>query len=151
MPDAATTLASAPIGSILRDMAFAIADAQGALDQAGIDAAQKLADPNLTGLTDPSGDPVSLLALGFAPTFYNFIEADLELYLETRIQEETTVGLSVGGSVDAQVGTVAVGMTMSADFQRKFAVETSGHTRITAKLVALPAPTRFLEFLSGEA
>ena len=160
MADAAATLASAPIGDLIRDMAMAIADAQERLDDAAIKTAQRMA--NTTGLKTGSGtneQTFSLLALGFTPTFYSFVEADLELVLETRIAEETTVGASItaqanqdntqpGTTPDSEPGTRAIGMTMSAEFQRKFNVETSGHTRITAKLVALPPPVRFLEVLS---
>lgn len=160
MADAGAILASAPIGTLIRDMAIAIADAQEHLDNAAIKTAQKMA--STTGLEVGSGndkETFSLLALGFAPTFYSFVEADLELVLETRIAEDTSVGASItgeasqegstpGSTPDAEPGTQAIGMTMSAEFQRKFSVETSGHTRITAKLVALPPPVRFLEVLS---
>ena len=161
MASAASTLASAPIGQLIRDMAMAIADAQSYLDAAAIETTKKMADP--VGLELGGGkdkESFSLLALGFAPTFYSFIEADIELVLETRISEDTTIGANVGATLDqeggkpgatpdAEPGTRAVGMTMSAEFQRKFAVETSGHTRITAKLVALPPPARFLEAIQA--
>lgn len=192
MADAGAVLASAPIGDIIRDMAMAIADAQARLDDAGIRTAKRMADT--IALQRGSGEDAesfSLLALGFTPTFYNFVEADLELRLETRITEDTSIGVTAGGSFEStsetpsaggtdtqpaetdtdpaggegggtpaagggaatpqRSSTRAVGMTMSAEFQRKFSVETSGHTRIAAKLVALPPPARFLEVLTGGA
>lgn len=147
MADAGTALASAPIGSILRDLAFAVADAQERLDESAIEAAKRLAstDNGVEIGSGASARTATLIELGFAPTFYSFVEADLEVVLETRIQQETNVGAS--GELTAK--TAAVGMTMSVEFQRKFAVDTSGHTRVTAKLIALPPPTRFLEALGG--
>lgn len=185
MADAGSTLASAPIGQLIRDMAMAIADAQEHLDAAAIRTAQKMAETVGFRRDGEDGEETfTLLELGFAPTFYSFIEADLELVVETRISEATSTGVSVGaelsgtttgetpasdsGTADttpdtptpaggsgspqgARSSTRAVGMTMSAEFQRKFAVETSGHTRITAKLVALPPPAQFLEIVKTGA
>lgn len=192
--DAGKTLASAPIGLLITDMALAIADAQEQLDDAAIRSARKMAETRLERGSGDDKESFSLLELGFAPTFYSFVEADIELLLETRISEESSVGASVsakaslasttdattpgaaasaasdpaadpnkadaGGSAEESAATrpantaagsksttKAVGMTMGADFQRKFGVETSGHTRITAKLVALPAPAQFLDII----
>ena len=195
--DAGKILASAPIGLLIRDMAMAIADAQEQLDDAAIRSARKMAETiAFERDTDSGTESFNLLELGFAPTFYSFVEADLELVLETRISEDTSVGASVGAeasltgtaesstspgtagaskatdsapeggdeagtspvaaagasapaSTGSRSSTKAVGMTMSADFQRKFGVETSGHTRITAKLVALPPPAQFLDIIGG--
>lgn len=175
MADAGKTLASAPVSEIIKSMAMSIADAQTALDAASRKTAVALAQEKFT-FTNADGEDVerSLLALGFTPSFYSFVAVDLELRLETRITESSDVGGEVtvnanteqtgtaGGAAGAAGGdpaaepaaepptrTTSMGMTMSANFQRKFGVETSGHTQVTAQLVALPPPAAFMDFISG--
>jgi hypothetical protein len=152
MADAAKTLASAPVSEIIRSMASSIADAQEELDARSRKSAAALAAEEVT-LKDRSGTEHTrtLLELGFTPTFYSFVTVDLELSLETRITEETDVGGEIGANVNrdaTETSATSMGMTMSANFQRKFGVETSGQTRMAAQLVALPPPPAFLDFLT---
>lgn len=163
MADAGKILASAPVSEIIRSMATSIADAQEELDARSRRSAAALAAEEVT-LTDRDGNDHTrtLLDLGFTPTFYSFVTVDLELSLETRITEETDVGGEITGNASREntgstpgtdtagekTSTTSMGMTMSANFQRKFGVETSGQTRMAAQLVALPPPPAFLDFLT---
>lgn len=152
MADAGKILASAPVSEIIRSMASSIADAQEELDARSRRSAAALAAEQVT-LKDRDGNDHTrtLLDLGFTPTFYSFVTVDLELSLETRITEETDVGGEISanaGREATETSATSMGMTMSANFQRKFGVETSGQTRMAAQLVALPPPPAFVDFLT---
>ena len=96
-------LQDVPLGTMIRNLGFAIADAQGAMDKKSIEAAMALATEKAT-ITDAKNKEVSksLLELGFTPTFYQFTEADIELSvtISMRVEDETKLGFEAGISLD---------------------------------------------------
>ncbi len=95
-------LQDVPLGTMIRNLGFAIADAQGAMDKKSIEAAMALGSEKVT-ITDAKNRQISksLLELGFTPTFYQFTEADIELSvtLSMRVEDETKVGFKAGLSI----------------------------------------------------
>jgi hypothetical protein len=113
-------LTSVPIGEMIRSMALAIAEAQFELDKASLMMAEfmsgrrPLRDPDTGnflldqdgkplmseslvqfGYTrDPDGNPipnwVSMMELGFVPTFYQFVDTVIEVKLALRVNQVTT-------------------------------------------------------------
>ena len=92
-------LQEVPIGDMIKSYAAGIADAQWELDKKSIAIALELLRAEVE-LPDETGRPRSrsLLELGFAPTFYQFQEATIEIAvtLSMRVEESRSVGLQVG-------------------------------------------------------
>jgi hypothetical protein len=102
-------LGDLPIETLLTGMGTAIAKTQAALDSNSIGGLQKLAETKLK-LRQRDGTEVekSLIELGFAPAFYFFSEATLDLVMTISIHltesSSDSVGLVVGGSLSGGTG-----------------------------------------------
>ena len=94
-------LQDVPIGDMIKSYAVGIADAQWELDQKSIALAYELMGAAIT-LRDEDGveRDRTLLELGFAPTFYQFQEATIEVAvsLSMRVEQSVSVDLSLGAS-----------------------------------------------------
>ncbi|NUM46923.1 MAG: hypothetical protein HUU38_19635 [Anaerolineales bacterium] len=95
------SLQQVPIADMIKSYASGIADAQWALDQKSIELAKALLTTKLT-LPDSEGTPRerSLLELGFAPTFYQFQEATIEIAvsLTMKVEQSFSIGIGLSGS-----------------------------------------------------
>lgn len=92
-------LLNVPMGDMIRDMALAIADAQMELDANSVDVAhmmsgkQPLYDENgqkienSNSLVSFGGEEVSMLELGFTPTFYQFVDTIIEVKIAIKISQ----------------------------------------------------------------
>ncbi|MDJ0840340.1 MAG: hypothetical protein QNK37_27770 [Acidobacteriota bacterium] len=108
-------LLNVPMGDMIRQMAFAIADAQMELDESSVEMAELMSgertltdedgnladkDGNLIGKGDDpvvedtrvhfGGEKVSLLELGFTPNFYQFIDTIIEVKIAIKITTSRT-------------------------------------------------------------
>ncbi len=95
---------------------------------------------------------VSMLELGFTPTFYQFVDTIIEVKISIRFTEETnsqisrsstsrggSVGLSFGfgrGRLSRQVNTTQV----NASYSQKFSYSAEGSSLLRTKLTPIPAP-----------
>lgn len=145
-------LLNAPFPEMVRTLGIGIAEAQSALDKVSIRLAQQMAgfkvNSNGELETDESalivlkqGDPgVSLLALGFTPTFYQFVETHIEfkMAISMKTSTETSVGASVGASYFGLVSA-----SVNASYSQKFQYEASGSSEMRTKLVTVPSPAIF--------
>lgn len=151
--EAGQVLASLPIDSMISTLGIGIAKAQRALDMNAIETAVRLAEMTLDfpGPLDEQGNPTtmsrSLLSLGFTPTFYQFTEATLDLKIEMSVHVEESKDTKVSATTNATKGPVAVGGTVSADASRKYGADSSAMTAVHLKLVAIPPPGPFLEYI----
>ncbi|WP_300664400.1 hypothetical protein [Fluviicola sp.] len=148
-------LLNAPFPELVRTLGVGIAEAQYALDRVSIKIAQLMAgfklDENENLVPDETsmiklraGDPgVSLLALGFTPTFYQFVETYIELRLAISMstQQEINVGSSVKAAAWSPFGVVAA--SVNASYSQKYQYEASGSSEMRTKLVSVPAPAMF--------
>jgi hypothetical protein len=153
-------LLEAPIGELIQRIASSIAEAQLKLDQIGVRVATLLSEAKVT-FNKADGTPVekSLLELGFLPTFYAFTETDIEvkMTIQLKVEEEfslsgeASVGGGGGSGVDAAKRVVPFGISISADYHRKYAFDMSGSSMVKTRLVSVPAPSVFLETVKEHA
>jgi hypothetical protein len=154
-------LLEAPIGELVQRVASSIAEAQLKLDQIGVRVASLLSEAKVT-FNKADGTPVekSLLELGFMPTFYAFTETDIEIKLtiQLKVDEDFTIkGTATAGStasgegVEAAKRIVPFGITISADYHRKYGFDMSGSSTVKTKLLSVPPPSVFLETIKDHA
>jgi hypothetical protein len=154
-------LLEAPIGELIQRVASSIAEAQLKLDQIGVRVASLLSEAKVT-FNKADGTPVekSLLELGFMPTFYAFTETEIEIKLtiqlkvdeEFKISGTATAGdTATGAGVEAAKRVVPFGITITADYHRKYGFDMSGSSMVHTKLLAVPPPSVFLETIKDHA
>jgi hypothetical protein len=179
-------LLNVPMGDMIRQMAFAIADAQMELDESSIRVAELMSgqyplrdsDGDLVDKQGkPTSDPVyvdsrvffgeekdkdgklkpaqvSMMELGFTPTFYQFIETLIEVKISIRITREITKTKKTHDG-DVVIGSKSHSSIFSADSSSKLAVSTStvdagyaakysysaeGSSLLRTKMVPVPPP-----------
>jgi len=152
-------LLEAPVGELIQKVAASIAEAQLKLDQIGVRVASLLSEAKVT-FNRTDGTPVarSLLELGFMPTFYAFTETDIEvkMTITLKVEEELTIKGEVsagqtGTGVEQAKRVVPFGISINADYHRKFGFDMSGSSSVKTKLLAVPAPSVFLEAIKDHA
>lgn len=148
-------LLNAPFPELVRTLGVGIAEAQYALDRVSIKIAQLMAgfklndsgnlerdETSLIKLRE-GDDGVSLLALGFTPTFYQFVETyiELKLAISMKTEEEVSAESSVKGAAWSPFGVIAA--SVNASYSQKYQYEASGSSEMRTKLVTVPAPAMF--------
>lgn len=155
-------LLNVPFPEMVRSLGIGIAEAQYALDRVAVRIAQQMAgfkvdnngelvpdDSALVKLTSNPSDPgVSLLSLGFTPTFYQFVETHIEfkMAISMKTSTETTVGAEVGASYFGFVSA-----SVNASYSQKYQYEASGSSEMRTKLVTVPSPAIFEQRLKALA
>src|SRR4051812_43685231 len=101
-------LLNVPMGDMIRQMAFAIADAQVQLDESSLRVAEMMSgnriDRDVAG--NATGSPIdttilfdgarlSMLELGFTPTFYQFIDTVIEVKIAIKISLEVASSTTI--------------------------------------------------------
>lgn len=151
-------LVDIPIGQMVLNLGKAIADAQMALDLNSIKVAQMMSGEYIPpGETTPQktmvkfgGQDLSMLELGFTPTFYQFVETTIEVKLSinmtsteersgTSVKVDAKAGLDVS-IFQAKADTNLNVTTVSASFASKFQYSAEGSSLIRTRLVPVPAP-----------
>lgn len=181
-------LLNVPMGQMIRDMAFAIADAQVELDEASMKVAEMMSgqvmptgdnglpidstthtemtdEDNLTaaetrdtriyfGFTvDPQAPTeripvkVSMMELGFSPTFYQFVDTIIEVKIAIKITTESTYTQNTQTSFSSQrkrglFKRNATVQTTQVDgsYSRKYTYSAEGSSLLRTKLVPVPPP-----------
>lgn len=124
---------SAPLPKIIQHLGEAIAQAQHAMDESSIDIALQMA----TRTFDIAGRQVTLLDLGFKPTFYTFTEATVEAKLAFTVKESTE--FTIGGELTAGYAPFFA-ISINAEYTRKYQFEANGSSSVAARLVSVPPP-----------
>lgn len=139
------SLEQAPLGRMVSDLGTGIAEAQFRMDQTAIRIAMLLMsrDPPV----EIGGTEYSLLELGFAPTFYQVTEANIEAKVAFSSAESSE--FSIGAEVGVNIGFFAA--SVNASYSRKYSFEASGSSSISARFVSVPPPAIFSERLRGAA
>lgn len=176
MRDIGQELLNVPMGDMIREMALAIADAQLELDKSSMLVAEMMsgesllrdADGNVLTEKDPStgqqvpqkvtttvnfgGEQTSMMALGFAPTFYQFVDTIIEVKIAVKMTESTTSSIASKTTTTRNAatglrtlfkrpGTVqAVVSTVDASYTRKYDYSAEGSSLLRTKLVPVPPP-----------
>lgn len=148
-------LLNVPFPQMVQSLGVGIAEAQFALDKVSIKIAQLMAGFKLdeqenlvrdeTSLIKlKEGQPgVSLLSLGFTPTFYQFVETHIELKIAITMTSESQVdlGTKASGRAWSPFGTVSA--SVNASYSQKYQYEASGSSEMRTKLVTVPIPAMF--------
>lgn len=158
-------LSDVPFGEMITSMGLSIAEAQYAMDETGLRLAQMMSGEYETVEIDPeTGDTevvkhksmvtfdnqeMSLIELGFTPTFYQFTEATIEIKISISFSESSeyerktsrktvsagAVGFGFGGYAKAKTTSV------SARYANKYNYSAEGSSLLRAKLMPIPAPS----------
>jgi hypothetical protein len=166
-PDVAAGVSKAlldvPIGDMIVSLGKAIADAQTALDLNSLRTAQMmtgsiiLQDAQGTNQEHDTkinfdGERLSLMELGFTPTFYQFSETSIDLRVSISMSTaQETAGFSLDLKSDAEVaakagflsakGTAKLNVsTVGASYASKFNYSADSSSSVRTKLVPIPPP-----------
>ncbi len=170
VPDVGTqigkAISEAPIGDLILSIATGIARAQQSLDLALLRSAAFMAgefeDDNgevKDSRVKLGGEEVSLLELGFTPTFYQFVETTIEVKISlsmnaTQEQSQTNFDLKAKAGVESSIGWTGVGAQMTASVSAvtatnssKFQYQAEASSMVRTRIVPLPPPALLEERL----
>lgn len=136
-----STLTNSPLSSMIENMGLSVATAQAALDTNSINMLKQLASSTV----EIGENQVSLLNLGFVPSFYAFTEASFDAKMDFAMSESTA--FDVNGVVSVE--TKMVSTTVSAGYARKFDQSASASSSIAARMVSLPPPENLVTLLKN--
>lgn len=154
-------LLNVPMGDMIRQMAFAIADAQVQLDEASLRVAEMMGgqrinrDANGNASGPPidttvlfGGDRVSMLELGFTPTFYQFVDTLIEVKIAVKIALEVASSTTIKGEMKTSRLTFGNGgfsyavttTPVDATYSSKYSFTSEGSSLLRTKLSPVPPP-----------
>lgn len=136
-----STLTNSPLSSMIENMGLSIATAQAALDGNSIEMLKRIASSTV----EIGGNQISLLNLGFVPSFYAFTEASFDAKMDFAMSESTSFDVNGVVSVETKV----VSTTVSAGYARKFDQSASASSSIAARMVSLPPPENLVTLLKN--
>lgn len=170
-------LLNVPMGDMIRQMAFAIADAQYELDLSSVHTAELMGGlavrrgedgvPIIKGngsvdvddtriyfgrekQEDGTEKPgkLSLLELGFTPTFYQFVDTLIEVKIAIKMTRETSTERKVQGTQKSSRLTISRGRLaytvsttpVDATYSTKYSYSAEGSSLLRTKLQPVPPP-----------
>jgi hypothetical protein len=154
-------LLNVPMGDMIRQMAFAIADAQVQLDESSLRIAEMMSGQRIerdaagnavgtpvatTVLFD--GEQMSMMELGFTPTFYQFVDTLIEVKIAVKITSEVTSSTTIKGErktarLSFGNGGVSYSVTttpIDATYSSKYSFTSEGASLLRTKLQPVPPP-----------
>ncbi len=151
-------LLNVPMGDMIRQMAFAIADAQVELDEASVNVAQMMSGQEMTVVNEDGtssrqrttvlfgGEDASMIELGFSPTFYQFVDTVIEVKIAIKITRTYTSERKVKGnqtrfSYNRNRGFSISTTPVDATYSSKYTYSAEGSSLLRTKLVPVPAPS----------
>lgn len=171
-------LLNVPMGEMIRDMALSIAEAQIALDASSMRVAEMMSgkvwqlnpngtpmaeststdnpNPRDTSITFPTfvdgkrvATRMTMLELGFTPTFYQFVDTIIEVKVSISFASESSYQsqsssfhMSMAGGFFLGFGGGTVRTTsVSASYASKYNYSAEGASLLRTKLVVVPPPT----------
>ena len=182
MPSVGQELLNVPMGDMIRSMAFAIADAQWALDKSSIIVAEVMSgswirrDPDSLlpigedgkpvdpGSAKPTqtlvrfgGEDVSMMELGFTPTFYQFVDTIIEVKIDIKMTTTREAEVKREDKVDSKGRSVTYSRsrlgwyahasppqtrvtTVTATYSNTYSYSVEGSSLLRTKLVPVPPP-----------
>lgn len=168
-------LLNVPMGEMISSMAFAIADAQFELDTASIRVAQLMGgrmpvldeEGNSTGTEedtrvyfgkdeDGEAQKVSMIELGFSPTFYQFTNNIIEVKIAIKMTYEREFSRSKNSVTNTKNNrkkgwfgrnktTTTRTTTVDATYSSKYSYSAEGSSLLRCNLVPIPPPAIFEE------
>lgn len=137
-------LLNVPMGDMIRNMAFAIAEAQVKLDEASVKTAAFMGQNEVSF----DGDKLSMIELGFTPTFYQFVDTVIEVKIAIKMtEEETEETTEVTEEKDSAGffrrifgGNKASSTTVDATYSSKYSYSAEGSSLLRTKMAPVPPP-----------
>jgi hypothetical protein len=148
MPNVGQELLNVPFPEMVQKLALAIAKGQAALDKNSTATAKTLAKTtiNLPKLDNPDQDfPVSLIAVGIYPQFYQFSTAEIEVKMAITMATSSEFELDVG----ADVGWGPFSASVNASYSSKYSYDVEGSSRLYVKLNPVPPPTILQNYMDA--
>jgi len=157
-------LLDVPFPEMVKSMGLTIAQAQFELDNTSLRLARMMAgeeydvpdptdsDPgrmkSVRALVEFDGKKLSLMELGFTPTFYQFVDTIIEVKVSISMSREAQSGFSTtavqteveGGHAIFYAKTAAKASTVSASYASKYQYSAEGSSLLRTKLVPVPPP-----------
>jgi len=150
-------LLDVPFAEMVTSLGLAISRAQFELDRVSLQIAQIMAGqpfqvPNEDGsgtheervLVNFGDDELSMMELGFAPSFYHFVDTIIEVKVSIKMARETSYSRSTfNASFDSYFALFAAGASVSsvsASYATKFNYSAEGSSLIRTKIAPIPAP-----------
>lgn len=162
MPNIGQELLDVPFPEMIKNMGMAIAQAQFELDNVSLRLAQMMAgadyevpdpeDPERTKVVNAKvhfdGQQLSLMELGFTPTFYQFVDTIIEVKISISFSKETSNNYSTrtvtaqmeGGHAFFYAKASAKVSSVSASYAAKYQYSAEGSSLLRTKLVPVPPP-----------
>jgi len=167
LPKIGQELLDVPFPQMIKSMGLAIAEAQFSLDQTGVRLAQMMSgkyevdepdptddDPDRTKTVEKTayvtfnGEQLSLLELGFTPTFYQFVDTIIEVKVsismssshEYKRSATTVTTKATGFAVPFVAGLSMSASSVSASYAAKYQYSAEGSSLMRTKLVPVPPP-----------
>lgn len=172
-------LLNVPMGEMIRDMALSIAEAQIALDAASMRVAEMMSgkvwqlNPDGTPMAEGTNNPkdttvsfptfeggkrvatkMSMLELGFSPTFYQFVDTLIEVKIAIKITQDSEFKTNWSSRQETrkQIGcsenTVQT-TQVDASYTAKYGYTAEGSSLLRTKLVPVPPPAILEERIRG--
>jgi len=163
-------LLNAPFPDFVVELGTGIAEAQYAMDQVSMRILLMMAgyefekDPDTGEVTPKAGGPTntfelksggdkySLLALGFTPTFYQFVDTILELKMSVSMTTERSSSVtrkSASLKVNPFRGKAKVS-SVNANYSQKYQYTAEGSSLMRTKIVTVPPPPLLEEIIRTE-
>lgn len=158
-------LLDVPFPEMVKSMGLAIAEAQYELDLVGMRLAQMMSGVYEIEVPDPEdenktivekrealvrfgGEKLSLLELGFTPTFYQFVDTLIEVKIsismayqrEYKRNRSTTKASFIGGAFLGIGGATSTVSHVGASYASKYQYSAEGASLLRTKLVPVPTP-----------
>ena len=149
-------LLNVPFGDMVMQLASAIAEGQHKLDLVSIEIAKIMGDrtkawvelPKINPEGDDFGDgteKLSLIAAGFVPTFYQFVDSIIEVKMAISMTRTTEAKVSVR----AKAGWLCYSASVNASYSSKYSYNVEGSSLIRTKIVPVPVPKMLEERLKA--
>jgi hypothetical protein len=162
-------LLNVPMGDMIRQMAFAIADAQVQLDESSLRVAEMMSGQRINRNPDGTagttvdtrilfgGEQKSMLELGFTPTFYQFVDTVIEVKIAVKIAREVASSTTIKGEMKTSRLTFGNGgisysvttVPVDATYSSKYNFTSEGSSLLRTKLQPIPPPAILEERIRG--
>jgi len=153
-----------PFPEMVKSMGVGIAEAQFELDRVGLRLAQMMSGEydvehvdedgevtveTITSTVQFDGQDLSMLELGFTPTFYQFVDTIIEVKMSISMSRERTYSRKTTKSKASAFGGTFFGLfgggsartsTVSAAYASKYQYSAEGASLMRTKLVPVPPP-----------
>jgi len=149
-------LLDVPFPEMIKSMGMAIAQAQFELDNTSLRLARMMAGEGYEVPDPTESDPartktvfalvkfdnkdLSLMELGFTPTFYQFVDTIIEVKVSISMSREAQAAEMEGGHAIFYAKTAAKVSTVSASYASKYQYSAEGSSLMRTKLVPVPPP-----------